>query len=115
MYVKPLFSVTPSDDQADSDDKSDKKQSARRSKQERSNTARDEKDGPASKDGYQTRQQSRMDSPPKRGGGGGEDMEALKQKKIEDIKSKLIREQSSQRIKPYKQGKRVEEEVKPSV
>jgi hypothetical protein len=31
MYVKPLFSVEPSDDQADSDEKSDKKQ-ARRSK-----------------------------------------------------------------------------------
>jgi hypothetical protein len=91
MYVKPLFSVEPSDDQADSDEKSDKKQ-ARRSKQERSNT-RDEKDGPASKDGYQTRQ-SRMDSPKR----GGEDMEALKQKKIEDIKNKLIREQSNQGI-----------------
>ena len=43
MYVKPLFSVEHSDDQADSDEKSDKKQ-ARRGKQERSNI-RDEKEG----------------------------------------------------------------------
>jgi hypothetical protein len=90
MYVKPLFSVEPSDDQADSDEKSDKKH-ARRSKQERSNI-RDEK-GPVSDGGYQTRQS--LKESPKRG---GEDMEALKQKKIEEIKNKLISERTSQGI-----------------
>lgn len=39
-------------------------------------------------------------------------MEALKMKKIEEIKNKLISERTSQGIQPYKQEKKVEEEVK---
>jgi hypothetical protein len=62
------------------------------SKQERSNI-RDEKKGPVSDGGYQTRQ-SRKESPKR----GGEDMEALKMKKIEEIKNKLISERTSQGI-----------------
>lgn len=111
MYVKPLFSVEPSDDQAESDEKSEKKQ-ARRSKQERGNNTRDEKVATVSDEGYQSRL-SRKESPPRRGG--GEDMEALKQKKIEEIRNKLISERASQGIQPYKQNKKVEEEVKPTV
>ena len=111
MYVKPLFSVEPSDDQAESDEKSEKKQ-ARRSKQERGNNTRDEKVATVSDEGYQSRL-SRKESPPRRDG--GEDMEALKQKKIEEIRNKLISERASQGIQPYKQNRKVEEEVKPTV
>jgi hypothetical protein len=112
MYVKPLFSVEPSDDQAESDEKSEKKQ-ARRSKQERGNNTRDEKVATVSDEVYQSRL-SRKESPPQRRGG-GEDMEALKQKKIEEIRNKLISERASQGIQPYKQNRKVEEEVKPTV
>ena len=81
MYVKPPFSVEPSDDQADSDDKSDKKQ-ARRSKQERIGNTTTRDNATVSVEGWL----SRKESPPHpRRGGGGEDMEALKLKKIEEI------------------------------